>query len=310
MNDAQKTALASSLLSGALGILLTATIGFLIRRATLARRREEWLQSGQVGLASAMIGDQRIEQLGNSILEFLARYLGAVAGVLFVSGSEDFRRASTYGVPKNADIPTQFKRREGLLGQAAMENRPLHIGEVPEGYLAFGSALGQDKPKHLAILPGSIDGVVNSVIELGFFRPIDERVIALPGQASASVAYRGAFCELSQRASKSSRRNPTAGGGIADPERGAARLERRIGGARPGAQGISSAARTAAGRTRTDEFATGGADPSSWRRNEMIWSGPMPPSNSRRGNWSRRADTNQTFSPTCRTSCERRSIPR
>ena len=188
MNDAQKTALASSFLSGTLGILLTATIGFLIRRATLARRREEWLQSGQVGLASAMIGDQRIEQLGNSILEFLARYLGAVAGALFVSGSEDFRRASTYGVPKNADIPTQFKRREGLLGQAAVENRPVLIGEVPEGYLAFGSALGQDKPKHLVILPGSIDGTVNSVIELGFLRPVDESVIALLEQASASVA--------------------------------------------------------------------------------------------------------------------------
>jgi hypothetical protein len=161
MNDAQKTALVSSLLSGALGILLTTTIGFLIRRATLARRREEWLQSGQVGLASAMIGDQRIEQLGNSILEFLAPYLGAVAGALFVSGREDFRRASTYGVPKTANIPTQFKRREGLLGQAAVENRPVHIGEVPEGYLAFGSALGQDKPKHLVIFPGSIDGNVN-----------------------------------------------------------------------------------------------------------------------------------------------------
>src|ERR1700722_600964 len=170
MNDAQKTALASSLLSGLLGILLTVAIGFLIRRATLARRREEWLQSGQVGLASAMIGDQRIEQLGNSILEFLARYLGAVAGALFVSASGDFRRASTYGVPKTADIPTQFKRREGLLGQAAVENRPVHIGEVPEGYLAFGSALGQDKPKHLVIFPGSIDGNVNSVIELGFLR--------------------------------------------------------------------------------------------------------------------------------------------
>ena len=188
MNDAQKTALVSSLLSGALGILLTATIGFLIRRATLARRREEWLQSGQVGLASAMIGDQRIEQLGNSILEFLAPYLGAVAGALFVSGSEDFRRASTYGVPKTADIPAQFKRREGLLGQAAVENRPVLIGEVPEGYLAFGSALGQDKPKHLVIFPGSIDGNVNSVIELGFLRPVDESVIVLLEQASASVA--------------------------------------------------------------------------------------------------------------------------
>ena len=187
MNDAQKTALASGLLSGLLGILLTVAIGFLIRRATLVRRREEWLQSGQVGLASAMIGDQRIEQLGNGVIEFLARYLGAVAGALFVSGGEDFRLVSTYGVPQNSNIPTEFKRREGLLGQAAVENRPLLIGDVPEGYLAFGSALGRGKPKHLAILPGSIDGAANSVIELGFIRPIDERVIALLKEASASV---------------------------------------------------------------------------------------------------------------------------
>src|ERR1700744_3101993 len=101
MNDAQRTALASSLLSGLLGVLLTATIGFLIRRATLARRREEWLQSGQVGLASVMIGDQPIGQLGNNVLAFLAKYLGAVAGAIFV-GSEDFRRASAYGIPEGA----------------------------------------------------------------------------------------------------------------------------------------------------------------------------------------------------------------
>jgi signal transduction histidine kinase/CheY-like chemotaxis protein/CHASE3 domain sensor protein len=211
MNDAQKTALASSFLSGLLGILLTATIGFLIRRATLARRRDEWLQSGEVGLASAMIGDQHIEQLGNSILEFLARYVGAVAGALFVGGNEDFLRASTYGVPKNADIPAQFRPREGLLGQAAVENRPVLVGEVPEGYLAFGSALGQDKPKHLVILPGSIDGHVNSVIELGFLRPVDESVIALMAQASASVAvavrsanYRGELQDLLEETQRQS----------------------------------------------------------------------------------------------------------
>jgi signal transduction histidine kinase/DNA-binding response OmpR family regulator/CHASE3 domain sensor protein len=187
MNDAQKTALASSLLSGLLGILLTVAIGFLIRRATLARRREEWLQSGQVGLASAMMGDQPIDQLGNSILAFLGSYLGAIAGVLFVGGAGLYRRAATYGVPDDVPIVAEFKSREGLLGQAAAEGRPMMVGEVPDGYLAFGSALGRGKPKHLAILPGSIDGAVNSVIELGFLRPVDESAIALLEHASASV---------------------------------------------------------------------------------------------------------------------------
>jgi CheY-like chemotaxis protein/signal transduction histidine kinase/CHASE3 domain sensor protein len=188
MNDAQRTAFASSLLSGLLGVLLTATIGFLIRRATIARRQEEWLQSGHIGLASVMIGDQPIEQLGNSILSFLAKYVGAVAGALFVGSREDFRRAAAYGIPGGTAVLTQFRLTEGLLGQAAAENRSLVIGEIPDGYLAFGSALGQDKPKHLFIFPGAVDGSANSVIELGFLRPIDESVITLLEKASASVA--------------------------------------------------------------------------------------------------------------------------
>lgn len=189
MSDAQNVALSTSLLSGLLGIVLTATIGVLMRRATLARRREEWLQQGQIGLASTMLGDQTAEQLGNGILEFLAGYLGAVAGAVFVSSRGDvFRRASAYGVPEDATILTQFKVREGLLGQAAAENRHKIISEVPEGYLAFGSALGQDRPRHLVILPSSVDGAVNAVIELGFLRPVDESVLALLQEASEAVA--------------------------------------------------------------------------------------------------------------------------
>ncbi|TCR69256.1 response regulator [Rhizobium sp. BK376] len=188
MNDAYNTALVSSILSGVLGLLLTTAIGVLIRRATLARRREDWLQAGHVGLSSVIIGDQRIEQLGNSILEFLAKYAGAVAGAIFVGDDNVYRRASTYGVPQGADLPEQFKQREGLLGQAAVESRPILIADVPDGYLAFGSALGRDKPRHLVISPGNVDGSVNAVVELGFLRAVDESVLALLEQASSSIA--------------------------------------------------------------------------------------------------------------------------
>src|SRR5262249_40426771 len=159
-------------------IVLTATIGFLIRRATLARRREDWLQTGQVELGAAMRGDQTGDELGHSILEFLARYVGAVAGAIFVRGREGkvYTRASPYGVPANISVTDRFALREGLLGQVAAESRPMTIDDVPDGYLAFGSALGQDKPRHLVIAPGIIDGAVNTVIELGFLRAADGTV--------------------------------------------------------------------------------------------------------------------------------------
>ena len=188
MNNAYGTALLSGVLAGILGILLTIAIGVLIRRSTLARRREEWLQAGNLGLASAMMGDQRTEQLGGSILTYLANHVGAVAGAIFVGGSDAYKRSSTYGVPADAKLPDLVRPREGLLGQVAVEGKPVIVNDVPENYLEFGSALGRDKPRHLVLAPAAIDNNVNTVIELGFLRPVDERVLAFLNEASGTIA--------------------------------------------------------------------------------------------------------------------------
>ncbi len=189
MDAAYATALVSGIVSAVLGIALTLVIGFLIRRAALIRQREEWLQTGQVELSVAMSGDQHVDQLGHSILEFLARYAGGVAGAIFVRSSNDvFVRAATYGVPADANVPERFMPKEGLLGQVAVDSRTVTIDAVPDGYLAFGSALGRDKPRHLVISPGIADGSVNAVMELGFLRQVDERVLTLLEQASPSIA--------------------------------------------------------------------------------------------------------------------------
>ena len=187
MTDAYKTALVSGILSCLLGIALTAVIGFLIRRAAIARQRQDWLRTGQIGLASAMLGDQRTEQIGDNILQFLVRYLDAHAGAFFANGGDFYRRVSTYGVPADANIPERFMPKEGLLGQAAVEGQPFIIRDVPDGYLTVASALGQDKPRHLIISPASVDGVVNTVIELGFINPVSENTLALLDQASESI---------------------------------------------------------------------------------------------------------------------------
>ncbi|MBW9114818.1 response regulator [Rhizobium cauense] len=188
MDNAYDTALISSVLATALGVLLTIAIGVLVRRATIARRYDEWLRTGHLGLATAMMGDQRTDQLGNSILDYMATYAGAVAGAIFVGDKEWYRRVSTYGVPSGATIPARFSGREGLLGQAAAERRAISVNDVPDGYLAFGSALGRDKPRHLLISPSVVDDEVNSVIELGFLRAAPEHVLKFLEQASSSIA--------------------------------------------------------------------------------------------------------------------------
>ena len=188
MDVSYQTALSSAFLSALVGFLLTAIIGFIVRKGTMARQREAWLQTGYADLATAMIGDQKTDELGGNVLGFLARYVGAVAGAIYVGEERSYKLVSTYGIPENAAVPSTFKPGESLLGQAAIENRTIVVEDVPDGYLAFGSALGHDKPRHIVISPGDIDGMVNAVIELGFLRPADEKVRALLDQATSSIA--------------------------------------------------------------------------------------------------------------------------
>lgn len=187
MHSAQRTAVLSSALSGALGAVLTIIVFVLVRGNARARARQSWLQSGQVELATAMMGEKSVEQLSDSILAFLARYAGAHAAALFKGEGETFRLVASLGVPADADIPQRFTLKEGLLGQVAAEGRPVAIADVPEGYLSVGSAFGRDKPRHLLIVPAIADGAVNGVIELGFLKPFDGQVLDLLDQSAAAI---------------------------------------------------------------------------------------------------------------------------
>ncbi|MDQ8027399.1 MAG: response regulator [Brevundimonas sp.] len=194
MEDAYRTALVSGILSAVLGAALTVAVFLLIRRSARARARQDWLQSGQVGLADAMGGDLTIEQLAENVLAFLSRYVGSQAGALFKGEAGHFRRAGLLGAPADAPIPTEFRVGEGLLGQVAADGAPTVINDVPDGYLAIGSALGRDTPRHLVIAPARAEGVVNAVIELGFLHPPSDLVIELLREAEETlgVALRSA----------------------------------------------------------------------------------------------------------------------
>ncbi len=121
MDSAQQQALISTVLTAALGILLTVVIGYLLGKAAISRSREEWLQTGKIGLGSAMMGDQRIDELGENILDYLVAYTGAVAGAFFSGVRGHYRRTAVYGIPDIKSVPLEFVGREGLLGQASTQ---------------------------------------------------------------------------------------------------------------------------------------------------------------------------------------------
>ncbi|WP_338502572.1 response regulator [Sphingomonas kaistensis] len=189
-----QTATMSAVIAALVGMVLAIAIGLLNHRAMLVRRRQLWLSAGEAGLGQAMLGDKTVRELSGDIVDFLTAYTGAQASVLFKGEHGVFQRMATLGVPEDAKVPERFALREGLLGRVAADGAPMVLDEVPEGYLTIGSALGRDVPRHLVIAPLRAEGIVNGVVELGFLKAVDDRVLELLGHIAqpAGTALRSA----------------------------------------------------------------------------------------------------------------------
>jgi len=173
---------------GIITIWAMATVSYLFIRNKIAIDLERWLQLGQTGLSKAMSGDQRLTQLGESILRYLADFGGFTVGACYAREGDGFNRIATYGVPENSAVLTRFGLKDGLLGQAVRDERSFLLHDVPDGYLTFGSAMGQSKPRHLMICPAISDDVVMGVLEVGFLDAPDSTTELLIKRVSESIA--------------------------------------------------------------------------------------------------------------------------
>jgi CheY-like chemotaxis protein len=172
-----------------------------IRNKVLVRQHA-WFQSGQMGLSSRMQGDQRIDELGDNILGYLAEYLDAHAGAMYVADDDGLRRLAAYALPA-AGAPERVAQGEGLLGQAVKDGRAFVVKDVPEGYLAIGSALGRAAPRHLLVAPAKVSGEVNAILEFGLlhsdyksYAQFLERTSESIAVAIRSAKYRARLQEL------------------------------------------------------------------------------------------------------------------
>jgi signal transduction histidine kinase/CheY-like chemotaxis protein len=167
---------------------ILAVTGHFFIRNKITIRNQQWLQAGQVGLSKAMGGEQSLDKLGESILRFLADYVGAQAGALFIQNGGSHQRYATYAVPAGAAVPERVQPGEGLVGQATKDGRSFVVQDVPEGQLYFGSALGHGKPRALVVAPAKVDGEANAVVELGFIGPAGAREVQFLEHLSESIA--------------------------------------------------------------------------------------------------------------------------
>lgn len=139
-------------------------------------RELNYLSSGQIALSESMRGEQDVSRLGQSVLSHLAPFLNAQMGAFYyVTEEKTLKRVSGYAYSKFEAQEKTIKLGEGLVGQAALEKRPILLEKVPSHYFGkIRSDLGNSTPRSLLLAPVFYEGEVNGVIELASFASFSE----------------------------------------------------------------------------------------------------------------------------------------
>ncbi|MFM0520171.1 MULTISPECIES: response regulator [Caballeronia] len=146
-------------------------------RQTRALQEQAWLNEGQTQLAEKVIGQQSLDQLCRTILDFLADYLKVSIGAFYVRENDGaLKRTASFGFdPDSAPVPDSLAGVKSLVGQAVHARKLTSMNDVPAGYWKVTSALGASVPASLVIVPIENEGQANGAIELGAMHTLTER---------------------------------------------------------------------------------------------------------------------------------------
>jgi signal transduction histidine kinase/DNA-binding response OmpR family regulator/CHASE3 domain sensor protein len=185
--DSARISLAVTL--GGSGVLLALiwVSAVVASRDHRARQLQSWMRTAQMSLSETMLGDQALEKLANNVLGDLAPLMGAQVGAMYVAEGGAFRRHAAYALPAGSSVEI-MRGGDGLVGQAVRDRRSLRVRDVPPGYLPIESAVGRGAPGELLIAPAVVDGVVQAVVELGFFAAVHPAKPEFLDRVSESIA--------------------------------------------------------------------------------------------------------------------------
>ncbi|TDE30569.1 response regulator [Flavobacterium ranwuense] len=137
---------------------------------------KNWLLTGNSELNEKLIGDQSIAQLANSTISFLCTYLNANIGAVYLLNDKENKLilSGKFAFSSAKDTKENFNLNEGLIGQAAWEQKQISLTDIAEDQIRITSSVLDAKPKNLLITPFLLEGKTIGVIEIGKLTDFNE----------------------------------------------------------------------------------------------------------------------------------------
>ncbi|MRW94826.1 response regulator [Duganella sp. FT80W] len=140
---------------------------------------QRWIKANLAALSNELQSASTYEQLGERTLAGLAPLIGLGHAVFYLNGDRGLDFLAGYAHDGDTCDRRHFALGEGLVGQCALERRPIILRDPPVDYIRIRSALGETAPASIIVLPVQRNERVLAVIELATMQPYDEKAQTL-----------------------------------------------------------------------------------------------------------------------------------
>lgn len=131
---------------------------------------QDWEKAGETELNACMRGEHDLQALCEKIIQFLAVKMKAGVGAIYtLEENRLLQMKGSYAFKKRKSLSNTFKLGEGLVGQAALERKTIHLTSVPDDYVHIESGLGQAAPMEIIATPFFFENEIKGIVELGTF---------------------------------------------------------------------------------------------------------------------------------------------
>ena len=149
-----------------------------LKSTTEKNSEQDWLKSNLAKFSRMMQGQKDLEALSKLIMSELTPLVSAHHGAFYIMDDDNhtpvLKLIASYAYKERKHVGNRFYLGEGLVGQAALEKKPILLTNVPEDYIRISSGLGEAPPRNVLVLPVLFEGEVKAVIELASFLPFSQ----------------------------------------------------------------------------------------------------------------------------------------
>lgn len=169
------------------GLLATLKLAEERRQQLEAARQnseaQTWLKTNVAELSRLLQGQRNLETAAQLILSRVASLIGAQQGGLYWRETQndlpELRWIGGYAYQKSEKLRSRIAFGEGLIGQCALDNRIIHLDNLPSDYIRINSSLGETAPRHLIVLPILFESEVVAVMEFASLEAFAEPSLTL-----------------------------------------------------------------------------------------------------------------------------------